>query len=78
MNRELLDLLGGESKALLEHECRAIPKSSLNLPGPDSVDRVFGASDRSNRVLGSLQRLHSSGRLGGTGYVSILPVDQGI
>ena len=78
MNAEILDLLGNDSKALLQHECKAIPRSRLHLPGPDSVDRLMAPTDRSNRVLGSLQRLHSHGRLAGTGYVSILPVDQGI
>jgi len=64
--------------ALLQHQCKTIPKESLHLPGPDFVDRVFTNSDRGIRVLGSLQALLNGGRLGGTGYVSILPVDQGI
>ena len=68
----------GEDAKLLEHVCRTIPKEHLHLPGPDFVDRVVAASDRSPRVLGSLQALFTTGRLGGTGYVSILPVDQGI
>jgi class I fructose-bisphosphate aldolase len=55
-----------------------VAKDGLHLPGPDFVDRIFALSDRNNRVLGSLQRLYGQGRLGGTGYVSILPVDQGI
>ena len=66
------------NRALLEHQCRTIPKESLHLPGPDSVDRLFALSDRPTRVLSSLQALLNGGRLGGTGYVSILPVDQGI
>ncbi|OFW01084.1 MAG: fructose-bisphosphate aldolase [Acidobacteria bacterium RIFCSPLOWO2_02_FULL_68_18] len=70
-------ILAGDA-ALLRHECRTISKQSLHLPGPDFVDRVFAPSDRSPRVLTSLQRLFGSGRLAGTGYVSILPVDQGI
>jgi class I fructose-bisphosphate aldolase len=78
MNAEILDLLGGDATSLLEHQCRAIPRSSLHLPGPDSIDRLVAPSDRNNRVLASLQRLHGTGRLAGTGYVSILPVDQGI
>jgi class I fructose-bisphosphate aldolase len=68
----------GDEAALLEHECKTISKESLHLPGPDFVDRIFGPSDRPVRVLGSLEALFGAGRLGGTGYVSILPVDQGI
>jgi len=68
----------GEEKALLAHQCQTIPKDTLHLPGPDFVDRMFALSDRSPRVLRSLQSLFDEGRLGGTGYVSILPVDQGI
>ena len=63
---------------LLSHQCLTIPKENLHLPGPDSVDRIFALSDRPTRVLTSLQALLNGGRLGGTGYVSILPVDQGI
>ena len=72
------ELLAGDAKDLLEHECKTIPKESLHLPGPDFVDRVFALSDRPTRVLRSLETLASSGRLARTGYVSILPVDQGI
>ncbi len=72
------DILGGEADGLLQHQCKTIPKEQLHLPGPDFVDRVVSVSDRSPRVLGSLQSLVDTGRLGGTGYVSILPVDQGI
>ncbi len=68
----------GDDAALLEHRCTTIPKDSLHLPGPDFVDRVHASSDRSPRVLVSLQTLFNAGRLRGTGYVSILPVDQGI
>ena len=68
----------GDDAALLEHQCKTIPKDSLHLPGPDFVDRVVSLTDRSPRVLGSLQSLLTHGRLAGTGYVSILPVDQGI
>src|SRR5712691_2232442 len=71
------EILGGESN-LLEHQCKTIPKESLHLPGPDFVDRVFTSTDRPTRVLTSLQALLSHGRLAGSGYVSILPVDQGI
>jgi class I fructose-bisphosphate aldolase len=70
--------LGSEAQNLLEHRSTNIPASSLHLPGPDYVDRIFVPSDRSPGVLVNLQRLFSSGRLANTGYVSILPVDQGI
>jgi class I fructose-bisphosphate aldolase len=68
----------GDDAALLQHQCKTIPRESLHLPGPDFVDRVFAISDRPPRVLGALQHLFDTGRLRGTGYVSILPVDQGI
>jgi fructose-bisphosphate aldolase, class I len=71
------DALGKDARALLEHRCR-ISREALQLPGPDFVDRVHSASDRPVSVLRSLQQLLSHGRLAGTGYVSILPVDQGI
>jgi fructose-bisphosphate aldolase, class I len=71
-------ILGADAKALLQHECKTIPKESLHLPGPDYVERIYSGSDRPARVLTSLQALLNRGRLGGTGYVSILPVDQGI
>jgi class I fructose-bisphosphate aldolase len=74
----IAELLGSEAGSLLEHTCAGVPKDSLHLPGPDFVDRVVAATDRSPRVLVNLQRLFDAGRLGGTGYVSILPVDQGI
>lgn len=68
----------GDDKGLLTHECKTIPKSSLYLPGPDFVTEIVGQSDRTPNVMKSLNWLASNGRLGGTGYVSILPVDQGI
>jgi class I fructose-bisphosphate aldolase len=71
-------ILGNEAKSLLEHQCKTIPKESLFLPGPDFVDRVFALSDRPTPVLKSLQQIFYTGRLTGTGYLSILPVDQGI
>lgn len=74
----LLELLGPGAKALLDHRCQTIPRESLHLPGPDFVDRIFAPSDRNLRVLANVQRLFSSGRLAGSGYLSILPVDQGI
>lgn len=78
MNKDIVDLLGDKASDLLEHECKTVSKDLLHLPGPDFVDRVWAPSDRNNRVLGSLQRLFGTGRLAGTGYMSILPVDQGI
>ena len=70
--------LGAEARSLLEHKSEGIPKESLHLPGPDFVDRVHGSSDRPVAALRSLQAILGHGRLAGTGYVSILPVDQGI
>ncbi|MCB9793857.1 MAG: class I fructose-bisphosphate aldolase [Alphaproteobacteria bacterium] len=75
---QIQDMLGDEASHLLEHTCTTIPRERLHLPGPDFVDRVFGPSDRNVRTLCSLQTLFNHGRLGGSGYVSILPVDQGI
>ena len=71
-------ILGDKAANLLGFNNPKISKDRLHLPGPDFVDRIFSVSNRNNRVLGNLQRLFSNGRLGGTGYVSILPVDQGI
>lgn len=76
--KNILDILGNEGEGLLGHTCSTISKELLHLPGPDFVDRIFSISDRNNRVLGSLKSLFDHGRLGGSGYVSILPVDQGI
>jgi fructose-bisphosphate aldolase, class I len=78
MNLEQIEAALGDEKALLAHQCKTIAKSALHLPGPDFVDRIFALSDRSPRVMRSLQSLFDTGRLGGSGYVSILPVDQGI
>ena len=75
---KLEDVLGEDARDLLEHKCKTVPKEQLHLPGPDFVDRVWKDSDRPTRVLRSLQSLLDHGRLAGTGYVSILPVDQGI
>jgi class I fructose-bisphosphate aldolase len=72
------DLLGEEASDLLEHVCETIPKALLNLPEPDFVERVFGLSDRSQDVQGNLLKMFNHGRLKGTGYLSILPVDQGV
>jgi class I fructose-bisphosphate aldolase len=71
-------LLGASADDLLGHVCKTIPRDGLHLPGPDFVDRVFALSDRPPQVLRSLQALFDHGRLRGTGYLSILPVDQGI
>ena len=71
-------LLAGEAAYLLEHTCTTVSQDQLYLPGPDFVDRVVAQSDRPVPVLRSLQTLFSHGRLAGTGYLSILPVDQGI
>src|SRR6201981_1250360 len=70
--------LGAKAEFLLGFKSPKISKDRLHLPGPDFVDRVYAATDRNVRVLANLQRLFSHGRLGGTGYLSILPVDQGI
>ncbi|HEX8422134.1 MAG TPA: class I fructose-bisphosphate aldolase [Pyrinomonadaceae bacterium] len=72
------ELLGTDARTLLDYTSKTIPKAQLQLPGPDFVDRIWSASDRGPRVLRSLQTLFDSGRLAGTGYLSILPVDQGI
>lgn len=71
-------ILGNESKSLLTYECGGISRKHLHLPGPDYVSRVLADSDRSNAVLRNLQTILGHGRLGNTGYVSILPVDQGV
>ncbi len=72
------ELLGAESDALLNHTCSTISKDMLHLPGADFVDRVFKDTNRSNQVLKSVQALYGNGRLANTGYLSMLPVDQGI
>jgi fructose-bisphosphate aldolase, class I len=72
------EILGPEADSLLKHECHTVPKTQLHLPGPDFVDRVWRDSDRPPQVLRNLQTLFDHGRLGGTGYLSLLPVDQGI
>src|SRR5438034_9794763 len=72
------EILGSDAQSLLNHQCKTISKDKLHLPGPDFIDRIYIGSDRPIRALISLQQLFKSGRLSGTGYVSILPVDQGI
>jgi class I fructose-bisphosphate aldolase len=75
---DIVQLLGDEAEDLLGHTCTGIPRSLLHLPGPDYIDRVLASSDRRTGVLRNLQAMLSHGRLGGTGYLSILPVDQGV
>jgi len=75
---DIKSLLGSEGDSLLGHSCRGISKDSLHLPGPDFIDRVFGPTDRKPGVLRNLAAIFDHGRLAGTGYVSILPVDQGV
>jgi class I fructose-bisphosphate aldolase len=70
--------LGDQTEYLLGHTSKTIPKALLHLPGPDFLDRVIASTDRNQRVLNNLNRMYHSGRLAGTGYLSILPVDQGI
>jgi fructose-bisphosphate aldolase, class I len=78
MANTIQDWLGDKAELLLGFNQPKIPKEHLHLPGPDWVDRIFAATDRNNRVLVNLQRLFGTGRLAHTGYLSILPVDQGI
>lgn len=75
---EIKELLGDESSYYLDHVCTAIDKSLLHLPSPDVIDKVWIETDRNIQVLRNLQAIFNHGRLAGTGYVSILPVDQGI
>ena len=70
--------LGSKAKDLFTHVCKTIPKERLHIPGSDWIDRIFMHSDRNIRVLRSLQMLYNHGRLANTGYLSILPVDQGV
>ena len=78
MTTDIQSLLGDKAESLLGFNSPKIPKERLHLPGPDFVDRIFTQTDRNNRVLGNLSRMYNTGRLAGTGYLSILPVDQGI
>lgn len=75
---KITEMLGTDASSLLGHTCEGIPRSRLALPGPDFAERVWVDSDRTPSVIGNLQRIYDHGRLAGTGYVSILPVDQGI
>jgi class I fructose-bisphosphate aldolase len=79
MSKEKIEkILGKDAEYLLSHVCKTVSKEKLHLPGSDWVDRIFSSSDRNIRVLRNLQTLYSTGRLANTGYLSILPVDQGI
>ncbi|MCP8898283.1 class I fructose-bisphosphate aldolase [Gilvimarinus xylanilyticus] len=78
MKNDIISLLGEEAESLLGHQCQAIPKDSIIQPSPDYVDNIFSVTDRPAPVLRNYQSLLSAGRLSGTGYMSILPVDQGI
>ncbi len=75
---KIAEILGSKADGLLNHSCKTISKESIHLPGADFVERIFGPSNRSPQVLKSLQQLYGNGRLANTGYMSILPVDQGI
>jgi len=74
----IVECLGHEADSLLKHQSKTVPKEKLHLPGPDFIDRVHRGSDRGVQVLRNLQQIFATGRLAGTGYLSILPVDQGI
>jgi class I fructose-bisphosphate aldolase len=78
MSNKITSILGDEAQDLLEHKCTTIPKELIHLPGPDFIDRIFSSTDRSNNVLRNLATMFNNGRLAGTGYLSILPVDQGV
>jgi class I fructose-bisphosphate aldolase len=77
-SKKITDLLGNEAEDLLTHQCKTFSKDQLQLPSPDFVDKVFAQSNRNAQVLRNLEAMYSHGRLAGTGYLSILPVDQGI
>ena len=78
MSINAAELLGKEAESLLNHECKTVPRQNLHVPGPDFVERVLAVGDRPIPVMRNLQTLFDHGRLAGTGYVSILPVDQGV
>lgn len=78
VSNKVLDVLGDEAENLLQHQCKTIPKELIHQPGPDFVSRCFGQTNRSPQVLRNLEQIYNHGRLAGSGYVSILPVDQGI
>lgn len=78
MIKDIENILGDEAESLLTHRCNTVPKEMLHLPGPDFIDRVLVGTDRRPQVLRNLSAMFNHGRLSGTGYLSILPVDQGI
>jgi class I fructose-bisphosphate aldolase len=78
MNNSIKDILKDDYDSLLDHTCKGIPKEGITSPGPDFIDRIFLNSDRSNNVIRNLTLIYNTGRLSNTGYLSILPVDQGI
>ena len=78
MSRNIADLLGKDAEYLLQHKSKTISKDQLQVPSPDFVDKVFAQTNRNTQVLRSLQTLYGKGRLANTGFVSILPIDQGI
>ncbi|MGR6836932.1 class I fructose-bisphosphate aldolase [Syntrophomonas erecta] len=78
MESKIIDLLGDEAGDLLGHVCKTVPRENLHVPGPDFVDRVMAISDRPTRVLRNMDTLFNTGRLAGSGYLSVLPVDQGV
>ncbi len=75
---KITEILGSEAEHLLGYTCTSITKNQIHLSGGDFTDRIFTQTNRSNQVLRSIETLYGHGRLGGMGYVSILPVDQGI
>ena len=78
MPANIQELLGKDADSLLNHQCKTITKDQIHLPSPKHVEEIWMNSNRSNQTLNSLQGMLNHGRLAGTGYVSILPVDQGI
>src|SRR5690606_14950154 len=78
MAKNIVELLGGDAELLLNYQSKTVAKEMLHAPGPDFVDQVFSPTNRNTQVLRSLQTLFGNGRLAGTGYLSILPIDQGI
>jgi class I fructose-bisphosphate aldolase len=78
MAKKIEELLGSEAESLLKHQCKTVARQQLNLPGPDFVERILTQTDRPAPVLRNLQTLFNTGRLAGTGYLSLLPVDQGV
>src|SRR5450631_2284485 len=74
----IVQLIEKENEHLLTHQCKTVSKDLLHLPSPDFIDRIHGSSNRNIQTLNNLGRIFTHGRLGGTGYLSILPVDQGV